>query len=130
LPFIRAFTSIVGGLVRIPALRFGLLSAIGTVIYATALSLIGYGLGSAWQRISHGLSELGYALFALVVVAFVAFVVYRWRRFRRETAGANTGSANAGAANTRAANASGAHAARHRASAPAADQRDADAEVR
>src|SRR6204780_2742682 len=32
LPFIRAFTSIVAGLVRIPAARFGVLSLIGTVI--------------------------------------------------------------------------------------------------
>ena len=84
LPFIRAFTSIVAGLVRIPALRFGVLSLIGTVIYATVLSLIGYGLGSAWQRISHGLSVAGYALFAVVVVVIAAFVVYRLRQFRRE----------------------------------------------
>src|SRR5579862_53369 len=50
LPFVRAFTSIVAGLVRIPAGRFGVLSFIGTVIYAAVLSSIGYGLGSAWQR--------------------------------------------------------------------------------
>ena len=84
LPFIRAFTSLVAGLVRVPALRFGVLSLIGTVIYATVLSLIGYGLGSAWQRISHGLTVAGYALFAVVVIAIAAFVVYRLRQFRRE----------------------------------------------
>ena len=39
LPFVRAFTSIVAGLIRVPAVRFGVLSAIGTVLYATALSL-------------------------------------------------------------------------------------------
>ena len=38
LPFVRAFTSIVAGLVRVPAIRFGILSLIGTVIYATVLS--------------------------------------------------------------------------------------------
>jgi len=84
LPFIRAFTSLVAGLVRVPALRFGVLSLIGTVIYATVLSLIGYGLGSAWQRISHGLTVAGYALFAVAVIAIAAFVVYRLRQFRRE----------------------------------------------
>jgi len=84
LPFIRAFTSLVAGLVRVPALRFGVLSLIGTVIYATVLSLIGYGLGSAWQRISHGLTVAGYALFAVVVIAIAAFVVYRLRQFRHE----------------------------------------------
>jgi hypothetical protein len=84
LPFIRAFTSIVAGLVRIPAARFGVLSLIGTVIYAAALSSIGYGLGSAWQSVSHGLTVVGYVLFALLVIAIVGFVVYRWRQFRRE----------------------------------------------
>jgi membrane protein DedA with SNARE-associated domain len=86
LPFIRAFTSIVGGLVRIPAARFGVLSLIGTVIYATVLSVIGYGLGSAWQKVNHGLTIAGYALFAVVVVAIVGFIVYRWRAVRREAA--------------------------------------------
>ncbi len=84
LPFIRAFISIVAGLVRIPAARFGVLSLIGTVIYVTALSCIGYGLGSAWQSVSHGLTIAGYALFAVLVIAIVGFVVYRWRQFRRE----------------------------------------------
>ena len=48
LPFVRAFISIVAGLVRVPAGRFGVLSLIGTVIYAATLSSIGYALGSAW----------------------------------------------------------------------------------
>ena len=78
LPFIRAFISIVAGLVRIPAARFGVLSLIGTVIYATALSCIGYGLGSAWQSVSHGLTIAGYVLFAVLVIAIVGFVVYRF----------------------------------------------------
>jgi len=84
LPFVRAFTSIVAGLVRIPAGRFGVLSLIGTVIYATALSSAGYALGSTWNKVSHGLTIVGYALFALVVIAIVGFVAYRWRQFRRE----------------------------------------------
>jgi membrane protein DedA with SNARE-associated domain len=86
LPFVRAFTSIVAGLVRIPAGRFGLLSLTGTVIYAAALSSIGYGLGSAWKSVNHGLTLVGYVLFALLVVAIVGFVVYRLRQFRREAA--------------------------------------------
>jgi membrane protein DedA with SNARE-associated domain len=86
LPFIRAFTSIVAGLVRIPAARFGVLSLIGTVVYATVLSLIGYGLGHAWNSIDHGLTVVGYVLFAILVIAIIGFVLYRLRQFRRETA--------------------------------------------
>jgi membrane protein DedA with SNARE-associated domain len=83
-PFVRAFTSIVAGLVRIPPVRFGVLSLIGTVIYAAVLSSIGYGLGSAWKSVNHGLSVAGYAIFALLVLAIVGFVLYRLRQFRRE----------------------------------------------
>jgi membrane protein DedA with SNARE-associated domain len=96
LPFIRAFTSIVAGLVRIPAARFGVLSLIGTVIYAAALSSIGYGLGSAWKSVSHGLTLVGYVLFALLIVAIVGFVVYRWRQFRREARSGGSGSGGPG----------------------------------
>jgi hypothetical protein len=96
LPFVRAFTSIVAGLVRIPAARFGVLSLIGTVVYAAALSSIGYGLGSAWQSVSHGLTIVGYILFALLVIAIVGFVVYRWRQFRREARSGGPGSGGPG----------------------------------
>lgn len=86
LPFVRAFTSIVAGLVDIPPVRFGMLSLAGTVVYAAVLASIGYGLGSAWQSINHGLTVAGYALAAIVVIAIVGFVVYRLRQFRREAA--------------------------------------------
>ena len=93
LPFVRAFTSIVAGLIRVPAVRFGVLSGIGTVLYATALSVAGYELGSAWNSVSHGLAVVGYILFALLAVAIVGFVVYRLRQFRREAAQAGPGEA-------------------------------------
>ena len=86
LPFIRAFTSIVAGLVRIPAGRFGVLSLIGTVIYATVLSLIGYEVGHAWNSVNHGLTIATYILVAIVVIVIGGFVLYRLRQFRREAA--------------------------------------------
>jgi len=88
IPFVRAFTSIVAGLVDIPAGRFGVLSLIGTVIYATVMSLIGYGVGSAWQSISHGIAVASYVIAAVLVIAIVGFVVYRLRKFREEAAAA------------------------------------------
>ena len=98
LPFVRAFTSIVAGLIRVPAVRFGVLSGIGTVLYATALSSAGYALGSAWNSVSHGLAVVGYILFALVAVAIVGFVVYRLRQFRREAAQAGPAAGTSGRA--------------------------------
>ena len=84
LPFVRAFTSIVAWPVRVPAGKFGILSLIGTVVYATVISLIGYALGSTWQSVSHGLAVAGYVMVALVVVAIAAFITYRGREVRRE----------------------------------------------
>src|ERR1700722_14778772 len=84
LPFVRAFISIVAGLVRVPPIRFGVLSLIGPVIYATALAAAGYALGSAWNSVSHGLAIVGYILFAIVVIAIVGSVLERFGQFRRE----------------------------------------------
>jgi membrane protein DedA with SNARE-associated domain len=89
LPFARAFISIVAGLVRVPAVRFGILSLIGTVIYVAVLSSVGYAVGSAWKSVSHGLAVVGYVLFALIVAAIVGFIAYRWRQYRRETRAAS-----------------------------------------
>jgi membrane protein DedA with SNARE-associated domain len=84
LPFVRAFASIVAGIVEIPALRFGVLSLIGTLVYVVALSSIGYSLGSEWSKVNHGLTMVSYILVAVVVLALIGFVVYRLREFRRE----------------------------------------------
>jgi membrane protein DedA with SNARE-associated domain len=86
LPFVRAFASIVAGLVDIPPVRFGILSLIGTLVYVCALSSIGYSLGSEWSKINHGLTLASYIVVVLVVVAIVGFVVLRLREFRREAA--------------------------------------------
>jgi membrane protein DedA with SNARE-associated domain len=64
------------------------LSLIGTVVYAIALSVTGYEVGSAWHSVSHYVSVGGYVIVALVVVAIIALVGYRLREVRREAAAA------------------------------------------
>jgi membrane protein DedA with SNARE-associated domain len=88
LPFIRAFASIVAGLVDIPPLRFGLLSGIGTLAYVSVLSSIGYKIGGEWTKVNHSLTMITYIVVAVVVVAVIGFVVVRVREFRREAAAA------------------------------------------
>jgi membrane protein DedA with SNARE-associated domain len=91
LPVIRAFTSIVAGLVEVPAVTFGALCLVGTVLWATAFSLIGYELGSAWHSISHDVSIGGYVIAVLVVVVVVGLIGYRLREVRREAAAGRKG---------------------------------------
>jgi membrane protein DedA with SNARE-associated domain len=86
LPFVRSFTSVVAGFAGVRALRFGVLSLIGTLVYASVIASIGYGVGSAWHTVAHDLSVAGYVVAALVVAAIVAFVLIRVRAFRREAA--------------------------------------------
>jgi membrane protein DedA with SNARE-associated domain len=86
LPFVRAFASVVAGIVDVPPLRFGILSLIGTLVYVVVLSSIGYSLGSEWTKFNHTFTQATYVLVALVVVALVFFVVHRVREFRREAA--------------------------------------------
>ena len=82
----EALGQIVAGLVEVPALQFGLLSLVGTVLYVVAFSLIGYELGSTWHSVSHAVSIGGYVIVVLVVLAIAGFVAYRLREVRKESA--------------------------------------------
>ena len=86
LPLVRSFTSVVAGFAGVPALQFGVLSLIGTVLYGSIIASIGYGVGSAWHSVARDLSLAGYLVAGLVLIAIVAFVLIRLRALRRETA--------------------------------------------
>jgi membrane protein DedA with SNARE-associated domain len=86
LPLVRAFTSLVAGLIEVPAIQFGLFSLLGTVVYVTVLTLIGYEVGSAWGSLAHYFSIGSYVIVGVVVIVVIAFVVYRLREFRKEAA--------------------------------------------
>jgi membrane protein DedA with SNARE-associated domain len=86
LPVVRTFVSIVAGFIEVPPLLFGVLSLIGTAIWVTVISLVGYGVGSAWQSVAHGLAVAGYVILAVAVIAIAALIAYRVREVRREAA--------------------------------------------
>lgn len=86
LPVVRAFTPLVAGFVEVTPLRFGILSLIGTTVYATALTLIGYAVGSTWTGVEHIVALGSYVIVAAIVLLFAAFIVYRLRELRHESA--------------------------------------------
>ena len=86
LAVVRSFTAVVAGFAGVRAVRFGVLSLIGSLVYATVITSIGYAVGSAWHTIEHDLSRAGYVLAVLVVMAIVGFVLVRLRAVRREAA--------------------------------------------
>jgi membrane protein DedA with SNARE-associated domain len=88
LPVVRAFAGIAAGIVEVPVPQFALFNVVGTVVWAAALSGIGYAVGSTWSTVSKYLSIGGYVIVVLVVAAMVTIVAVRLREFRRERAGA------------------------------------------
>ena len=86
LPVVRTFVSIVAGFIEMPVLLFGVLSLIGTALWVTAISMVGYALSSTWQSIAHGIALAGYAIAAAAIIAIAGFVMYRLREVRREAA--------------------------------------------
>jgi membrane protein DedA with SNARE-associated domain len=86
LPFVRAFASIVAGIVEIPPVRFIVLNLIGTLAYVIALCSAGYSIGSQYSKVEHSLSLVSYVVVALIVIALAGFVIHRLREFRKEAA--------------------------------------------
>ena len=87
MPVVRTFVSIVAGFIEMPLMLFAVLSLVGTAVWVTLISLLGYGVSSAWDSVSHGISLAGYAIAAVAVIGIGAFIVYRVREVRLEAAG-------------------------------------------
>lgn len=86
-PVIRNFVALPAGVAEVPIVRFGLLTLAGSAIWDSAMALIGYGVGSKYNKIMHGVSDAGYVLAVLAVLG-IAFVVYhRYRSYKAATSG-------------------------------------------
>ncbi len=94
LPVIRNFVALPAGVAEVPPVRFGLLTAAGSLLWDGAMAAIGYGVGSDWHRIIHAFSDAGYVLGALAVVAIVALIIHRWRSYGAQISAARAPSAS------------------------------------
>ena len=86
LPVLRNFVALPAGVAEVPLVRFGLLTAAGSLVWDGAMAAIGYEVGSQWQSVMHRVTDAGYVLAALVVLAFVVFFVHRYRSYKAATA--------------------------------------------
>lgn len=85
IPLVRNFAALPAGVAEVPLLRFGLLTAAGSLIWDGGMAGIGYALQAQWRSVMHGFSDAGYVLGVLVVLA-LAFVIYhRYRSYRAAT---------------------------------------------
>lgn len=76
LPAVRSFIALPAGVVRMPFWRFLLFSAVGSLLWCTALVLIGHTLGQHWSSVSSNLRKYDVVIVA-VVVLLVAFALYK-----------------------------------------------------
>ena len=82
-PVFRSLVSVPAGVARMPWLRFGLLTAAGSVLWNTALILAGYFLGERWEEVRRYVGWVQEVVVVLVATLVVAFVVRRVRERRR-----------------------------------------------
>ena len=102
IPLVRAFTGLVAGFMEVPVLPFEVFNLIGTLAWATALSVIGYEFGSDWNKVSKHFSQASDALAVVVVLMLVALIVHKAIEIRKERRADAAGLAG-GAASGRAA---------------------------
>jgi membrane protein DedA with SNARE-associated domain len=83
-PLVRAFAGLVAGFMEVPALPFEIFNLIGTAVWATVLSVIGYEVGSDWTKVSKNFSQASNALAVVVVLMLAALIAYKAREIRKE----------------------------------------------
>lgn len=82
IPFARAAFPYAAGVARMGYVRFLIFGTIGSIIWITALGVLGNAVGSNWQSWRHNLEYVDYVAAALLVAA-IAYVVVRIARNRR-----------------------------------------------
>jgi membrane protein DedA with SNARE-associated domain len=77
IPVFRSLISIPAGIERMPLRKFTALTALGSLIWNTALIMAGYLLGEKWHLVEEYAGFVSTAVLVLVGVAVVWFVVSR-----------------------------------------------------
>jgi membrane protein DedA with SNARE-associated domain len=84
IPLLRSFVSFAAGLGEMAFAKFLLFTVIGCAVWCTALTSLGYSLGSTYNHVLKAFSYAGYIAAALFVLAVLAFFVHRFRVLRAE----------------------------------------------
>jgi membrane protein DedA with SNARE-associated domain len=77
-PVVRSFISIPAGIVRMPIVRFTVLTFFGSAIWCFAIAGAGWALGSSYERFHHGFAYVEYVVLTVVIV-LVAWLIFRRR---------------------------------------------------
>jgi len=86
LPIVCTYVSFPAGLARVHPVPFAFLTLAGAAIWCTALTMIGYAVGSNYERISGVIGKAAIVLAVLVVLAVVAWFIRGRRAAARRSA--------------------------------------------
>ena len=78
-PGLRSVVSIPAGTLRMPPLRFALLTAAGAGVWDASLLGLGWYLGANWGRVGGVVGPISTVVLAAALVA-VVILTLRWRR--------------------------------------------------
>ncbi len=96
IPVIRNFVALPAGIAEVPLVRFGLLTAAGSLLWDGAWAGIGFGVGTHWHSIASGFSDVGYVLGVIAVCVIVVGIVHRYRSYKEAMRSNQTGRPGSG----------------------------------
>jgi membrane protein DedA with SNARE-associated domain len=88
LPVIHTYVSFPAGLAKIQPMWFALFSLVGSSVWVTFLSLLGYEVGANYTKVSGPIGTIAIGIALLVAIALVVWYI---RGKRRAAAGSNAG---------------------------------------
>lgn len=84
IPLLRTFVSLAAGLGEMAFAKFMVFTVIGCAIWCTALTSLGYSLGSSYNHVLKAFSWAGIAVGVVVVLAVVVLILHRVKVVREE----------------------------------------------
>src|ERR1700677_2367321 len=84
IPLLRSFVSFAAGLGEMAIGKFLVFTVIGCAVWCTALTSLGYSLGSGYSHVLKAFSDAGYVAAVLVVIAVIILLAHRFRVVRAE----------------------------------------------
>jgi membrane protein DedA with SNARE-associated domain len=84
IPLLRSFVSFAAGLGEMAFGKFLVFTVVGCAIWCTALTSLGYSLGSGYSHVLKTFNDVGYVAAALAVITVVILLIHRVRVVRQE----------------------------------------------
>lgn len=83
LPTLRCFISFGAGIAEMPVAPMALFSFLGSVVWVTAWTYLGYHFSSTYEHFTKNFKYASYVLVAIVVVVLVAGFVHRYKSMKK-----------------------------------------------